>query len=191
MSARRTKLTPEQHDAEPPISRNARRPIRVRLGADGYRRLVSGTQILARNGAGPNVFLTADRKILKRFQPRRLLSSYWIDPYVYRFVRATRDLAAAGFVTVDVQRIYCLGLRRGHEDYSRELFESCAAVVTDDAGKRSSLLRLYLNAAAEAGDPTAEILAHHLEIIADTCKRHGAQVLTLVAKMMDDSMSCF
>ena len=75
---------------------------------------MSGTEILARDEGGPKVFLTADRKVLKRFRPRRVLSSYWIDPYVYRFVRATRDLAAAGFVTVDVERIYCLGLRRGH-----------------------------------------------------------------------------
>ena len=89
-------------------------PTRVRLGADGYRRLVSGTEILARDEGGPKVFLTVDRKVLKRFRPRRVLSSYWIDPYVYRFVRATRDLAAAGFVTVNVERIYCLGLRRGH-----------------------------------------------------------------------------
>lgn len=70
--------------------------------------MCAGAHVLEDDPHGPKVFLLGDGTILKLFRRKRLFSSALLYPYVRRFVRNARKLAAIGIpvpTMLDVWRI--------------------------------------------------------------------------------------
>ncbi len=72
-----------------------------------------------------------------------------------------------------------LELRRQQSSYPRALFVSCTEQVTDKPEERQSLIEIFEKATAAMDSATPETLAHHLEIVVDTCQARGTKVVLL------------
>jgi tRNA A-37 threonylcarbamoyl transferase component Bud32 len=100
-----------------------------------YRQLTQDAQELEQDLFGPKVYLLPDRRIIKLFRIKRLLSLSAIYPYSLRFARNARRLNAMGIVAPHVTRqFFCVAIRRHGIIYPLLKGEPLAKLLSGDDG---------------------------------------------------------
>jgi len=83
------------------------------LGRAEYDALVKDAELLMSDRHGDKVLLRPDKKIVKLFRTKRLISSAQLYPYALRFKRNSEALNQRGIVSVNVEDIgYCPEIER-------------------------------------------------------------------------------
>ena len=119
----------------------------LEIDEDGFRKLVSGCQVIEEDRLGAKVYLSSDGMILKVFRLKRLLSSALLFPYAIRFANNADRLRRLQIPTLEVDTLYRLRARRQHiARYRRLPGETLRLRVIDNSLNSShmSTLARYL-----------------------------------------------
>ncbi len=73
------------------------------LPENDFNTLIEGAELLEKDGLGPKVYATPDRRIVKLFRVKRLISSNLLRAYARRFAANSTALADIGVAALNVE----------------------------------------------------------------------------------------
>lgn len=121
----------------------------IQMSISAYRDLVSGAEVIEKDGYGEKVLLTDDGYMVKIFRTKRILSTALLRPYAVRFAANARKLEAVGVQSVHVDRIcYCRDVRR-HLVFYRPLPGRTLRQALSDSGDPGALLHQFTDFLAD------------------------------------------
>lgn len=113
------------------------------LSAEEFERLTAGTQVLEQDRHGPKVLLRPDRRVIKLFRRKRLLSSGNLIPYASRFFRNAGRLQSYGIPSLQVDAAYrCPAVERDLVIYPWLPGQPLREVFAKSGGNRELVERL-------------------------------------------------